>query len=299
MFEVCAETSEKAVSVFKHNLQKKEKKLFSQSFTEKKPIKPFPKIYNSEVNRWVLFFSQKQSPYMRLWLKRSYRYFPLMESILKSKNLPKELVYMTLIESSLSSKAVSSAQAVGYWQIIKPTALRFGLRVNSWIDERQDFQKSTQAASQYLDLLYNEFEDWLLAMAAYNMGESRLRGLIEKYQTKRFWRLYKKPDFPRETALYVPKVLAAAHIIKNPENYGLDEFQILTPYSYDIFYTPGGINLKQMFLGAQLSLNDLKALNPDLKTDSLPPFISSHSIRIPQGSGLLISNWLDKQDQSH
>ena len=266
---------------------------------KKSSFKPFPKIYRPEVARWIIFFSQDQSSYMFLWLKRSYRYFPLMENILQAKSLPKELVSMTLVESSLSSKAVSSAQAVGYWQFIKPTALRFGLRINHWIDERQDFQKSTVAASEYLSFLYKEFEDWLLVMAAYNMGESRLRRLIKKHQTKNFWKLCKKPDFPRETALYVPKVLAAAYIVRKPENYGVEQFQVLSPFDYDVFYTPGGTDLKKMSLGAKISLKELKALNPDLKTNILPKFIPSHSLRIPEGSGVLISKWLDKQAQAN
>lgn len=289
--------------LYADSLDSKRKKLLKENtnipFSKKEAFKPFPKIYKPEVVKWILFFSQNRSSYMRLWLKRSYRYFPLMESILQTKSLPKELVSMTLIESGLSSKAVSSAQAVGYWQFIKPTALRFDLRVNHWIDERQDFQKSTKAASEYLYVLYREFEDWLLVMAAYNMGESRLRKLITKYQTKNFWRLSKKPDFPRETALYVPKVLAAAYIVKKPENYGLEQFQVLAPFDYDIFYTPGGTDLKKMSLGAKISLKELKILNPDLKTNVLPQFISSHSLRIPEGSGRLISKWLDKQAQAN
>lgn len=266
---------------------------------QKKDFKPFPKIYRPEVAKWIIFFSRSQSSYMLLWLKRSYRYFPLMENILQSKSLPKELVSMTLVESSLSSKAVSSAQAVGYWQFIKPTALRFGLRVNHWIDERQDFQKSTRAASEYLSFLYGEFEDWLLVMAAYNMGENRLRRLIKKHQTKNFWKLSKKPDFPRETALYVPKVLAASYIVRRPENYGLEQFQVLSPFDYDIFYTPGGTDLRKLSLGARISLKELKTLNPDLKANILPKFISSHSLRIPKGSGVHVSKWLDKQVQAH
>ena len=261
-------------------------------------IKPFPLIYRPEVKRWIHFFSQSSSPYFKLWLKRSYRYFPLMEGIFQAKGLPKELVYMSLVESSLSSKAVSSAQAVGYWQFIEPTALRFGLRVNHWIDERRDFQKSAQAASQYLYQLYKEFGDWLLAMSAYNMGEGRLRKLIKKHQTKNFWLLYKKSDFPQETALYVPKILAAAHIVQKPEIYGLSAFSVLEPYSYDIFFTPGGTNLKQMFRGAKIPVKKIKALNPDLKTYTIPSSISFHQIRIPKGAGLLISKWLDKQQKS-
>ena len=222
-----------------------------------------------------------------------------MEEIFQSRGLPKELVSMSLVESSLSPKAVSSAQAVGYWQFIKPTGLEFGLRINYWIDERRDFQKSTLAAAKYLYKLYGEFEDWLLSMSAYNMGETRLRGLIKKYKTKNFWVLYRKSDFPKETALYVPKILAAAHIVKHPELYGLNEFSILTPYKYDVFFTPGGTNLEKMSLEAGISLDEIKVLNPDLKSNLIPPEVSSHPVRIPKGVGLRISRWLDKQKKSN
>lgn len=261
-------------------------------------LKPFPIIYKPEVKRWIHFFSQ-DSFYLKLWLKRSYRYFPLMEGIFQSYGLPKELVSMSLVESSLSSQAVSSAQAVGYWQFIKPTGLEFGLRINYWIDERRDFQKSTKAAARYLYRLYEEFGDWLLSMSAYNMGETRLRALITKHQTNNFWILYKKSDFPRETALYIPKVLATAHIIRRPSLYGLTDFSVLPPYKYDIFFTPGGTNLKRMSLATKISLKEIRNLNPDLKSNIIPKTIAFHQVRVPKGSGLLISRWLDKQKKSH
>ena len=263
--------------------------------TKKKPyIQPFPNIYNPEVKRWIDFFTQSDS-YFKPWLKRSYRYFPLMEEIFKSRGLPKELVFMSLVESGLSAKALSSAQAVGYWQFIKPTGLKYGLRINHWIDERQDFYKSTVAASKYLHKLYKEFDNWLLAMAAYNMGETRLRRLIKKHGTKNFWILYKKRDFPRETALYVPKILATARIIKNPEFYGVTDFLILSPYSYEVFFTPGGTNLRDMALATQISMAKIKSLNPDLKSEVIPHSISTHKLRLPKGSGLLVSRWLEEQ----
>ena len=273
-------------------------KNFSQTKEKKKlPIKPFPKIYNPEIERWIDFFSHNPRSYLNLWLKRSYRYFPRMKQVFISRGLPKELVSMSLVESSLSPKAVSSAQAVGYWQFIKSTGLEFGLKINDWIDERRDFEKSTQAAADYLGKLYREFEDWLLAMSAYNMGESRLRALIKKHQTKNFWKLYKKTDFPKETALYIPKILAVNHILKNLSDYGFNEFVILTPYKYDIFFLSGGSNLKQLAHETKIPLRDLKRLNPSLKRYKIPSYIASHPIRIPKGQGKLFSNWLDKQSK--
>ena len=267
----------------------------SKSKPQASSIKNFPRVYNPEIERWVLFFSQTQDSYLKLWMKRSYRYFPRMKEIFSSKNLPKELVAMSLVESSLSSQAVSRAQAVGYWQFIKPTGLEFGLEINHWIDERRDFEKSTQAAAFYLEKLYLEFEDWLLAMSAYNMGENRLSRLIKKHQSKNFWKLYKKPDFPRETALYIPKILAVNHILKDPSSYGLSEFVILTPYKYDIFFLPGGTNLAKLSLETEIPLKKLNQLNPSIKKNKIPSYISAHPIRIPKGMGQAFSDWLDKQ----
>ncbi len=261
------------------------------------PIKPFPIIYNNETYRWIHFFVKNKKPnYIKIWLKRSYRYFPMMKRILREKSLPEELVYMTLIESSLSPTAVSSAKAVGYWQFIKPTASQHGLRVNHWLDERKDFEKSTLAATNYLSKLYKEFDDWLLTMAAYNMGENRLAKLIKKHKSRNFWILAKKHDFPSETALYVPKILAATLIMKNPERYGFSQFSILFPYRYDVFYAPGGLNLKQLCQETSLSFSELKTLNPELKKSLIPKTIYHHRIRIPKGTGFKISQWLEKQN---
>jgi len=272
---------------------------FLKSFGEEKKessfVKPFPKIHNPEVKRWIEFFSENPDSYLKLWLKKSYRYFPMMQKILSSQGLPKELAAMSAVESSFSSHAVSHAHAVGYWQFIRSTGLDFGLRINHWIDERRDFEKSTRAAGLYLSKLYKEFDDWLLAMSAYNMGEKRLRFLIKQYDSQNFWTLYKKPNFPRETALYIPKILASSHLLKYPSNYGLTEFVILTPYEYDTFYSPGGLNLKELAENTGLSLKKLKQLNPDLKTGEIPKSIASHPIRIPKGKGLLVSHFLDKR----
>ena len=261
-------------------------------FVQSRPLPPLPLIYNYEVQRWVYVFTRPSSPYMKTWLARSYRYLPDMKKTLKTRGLPENLAYMTLVESGLSSHAVSSAKAVGYWQFIKSTALRFGLQVNYWIDERRDFQKSTRAAASYLDKLYQQFQDWPLTLAAYNMGEERLDRLIKKHRSNNFWALKRKPDFPKETALYVPKVLAIIHIMKSPARYGFPQFKILLPYEYDVFYVPGGTRLKELARKASIPYRELSRLNPELKTHHIPLSIQNHRLRVPKGSGGLISAWL-------
>ena len=266
--------------------------LFFPFFVQGQSLPSLPHIYNREVKRWVYVFTKKQSSYMKTWLARSYRYLPNMKKALRAKGLPENLAYMTLIESSLSSHAVSSAKAVGYWQFIKPTALRFGLQVNDWIDERRDFQKSTRAAGKYLYQLYRQFQDWPLSLAAYNMGERRLSRLIKKHRSDNFWILARKPDFPRETAFYVPKILAVILIMKSPARYGFHQFKILLPYEYDVFYVPGGTYLKELARRASIPYKKLTLLNPELKTDRIPLYVKNHRLRVPKGSGNLISAWL-------
>ena len=267
----------------------------SPSCTQGNPEKPLPPlslIYNREVRRWMGFFANPQSSYMKSWLARSYRYFPDMRLILKSKGLPEDLVYVTLVESGLSSHAVSSARAVGYWQFITATARRFGLRVNHWIDERRDFQKSTRAAGDYLYCLYRDFQDWPLSLAGYNMGEARLKELIKKYRSTDFWALSRKPDFPRETAFYVPKILAVIRIMKSPGRYGFRQFKAFRPYRYDVFYAPGGVRLKELAKQASIPFRELQILNPELKGQRISPLVQNHRIRIPKGTGHRISSWL-------
>ena len=256
------------------------------------PLPSLPLIYNLEVRRWTAEFTRVGSPYMKKWLARSYRYLPDMKAILRAGGLPEELAYMTLVESGLSAHAVSSAKAVGYWQFIESTALRFGLMVNRWIDERKDFQKSTRAAGRYLRELYLQFQNWPLALAAYNMGEARLDRLMKKHKQERFWALARKPDFPVETAFYVPKVLAVIRIMKSPARYGFDQFRIFLPYNYDVFYVPGGVRLRDLAKKADIPYQKLRALNPDLKMDRIPVYVQNHRLRIPKGKGGLVSDWL-------
>lgn len=305
LFLVCFFSSAEAFSrtdVFSENpFSKKNPIKSSQSKTSSPKInpisetfQPFPTVYNPEVKRWLDFFSENPDSYFKHWLKKAYRYFPIMQDILSSHGLPRELAAMSAVESSFSAHAVSSAFAVGYWQFIKSTGLDFGLRINPWIDERRDFEKSTRAASRYLSKLYKEFDDWLLVMSAYNMGEGRLRGLMKHYEDDNFWTLYKKSKFPRETALYVPKILAASHLLKYPSDYGLKKFTVLTPYQYDVFYTPGGTDLRELARDTGLSFKNLQKLNPDLKTGKIPSHIASHPIRIPKGKSVKLSHFLDK-----
>jgi len=258
----------------------------------KSPFSDLPVVHNYWVAQWIQTFQNNYSDRFRIWLERSYCYTPLMKAIFKQQNLPSDLVYMAMIESGFSSQAVSSAKAVGYWQFIQPTALRFGLRKNKWIDERKDFEKSTRAAGQYLQFLYKKFGDWYLAAAAYNMGENKLSHLIRKHKTKNFWALAQKYDFPYETAQYIPQLIAAITIAKAPTLYGFNHLRIKVPYNYDIFYLPGGTNLRTLAHYIKEPYKKIKTLNPALLRDYIPKYMENWQIRIPKGSGNKVSRYI-------
>ena len=251
-----------------------------------------PLTSNYQVQRWLRVFQGPYANRFRQWLERSHRYAPRMKEIFRAQNLPVDLVYLCMIESGFLPHAVSSAKAVGYWQFIAPTAERFGLHTSYWLDERRDFESSTYAASRYLKFLYKKFGDWWLTASAYNMGEQKLSRLIKKYNSRDFWSLSQKYDFPYETAQYVPQLIAAIAIVRAPSLYGFDYLKIKTPYDYDIFYLPGGADLRALSKYINYPYKKIKALNPALRSHHIPRYMENWRVRIPKGSGGKVSSYV-------
>lgn len=237
------------------------------------PYFDIPITYNSRVKHWINFFQGPGQRWYRIWLERSHRYLPIMQGHLRSRGLPQDLAYVAMIESGFSANAVSHAQAVGYWQFIESTANRYGLQTDWWLDERRDFIKSTHAAANYLADLYKMFDSWYLTAAAYNMGEGRLRRLIRRHGTNNYWILSSKPDFPKETRDYIPKLIAAMLIAKAPKLYGFHELKPRTPYSFEYFHIPGGTELETLAEFLNIESQQLKTLNPELLKGLVPSSI--------------------------
>lgn len=267
------------------------------SFTpvDASPNFDIPVTYNTKVKWWINYFQTSGRKWFRTWLERSNAYLPLMQKTLASKGMPQDLAYVAMIESGFSSQATSTASAVGYWQFIAPTANRYGLQTNWWLDERRDFTKSTVAAARYLGDLFKQFGSWYLTAAAYNMGEGRTQKLVNKYRSKNYWILSKRSEFPDETRQYIPKLLAAMLIAKAPKLYGFNELNLKAPYSYDYMNVPGGTDLYNLAKFARLNSADLLKLNPELVKGFVPSTIRTHRIRIPKGSTSRVSDFIRAQ----
>lgn len=229
-----------------------------------------PVEINSKVEQWISYFQGRGRPHMERYLARSGRYSKLMKRILKQNGLPEDLIYIALIESGFSSKATSRAAAVGYWQFIRGTGKRYGLEINSFVDERRDPVLATQAAADYFKGLYSVFGSWYLAMASYNVGENRVYREVMNHKTRNFWDLVHKRRLPRETMNYVPKYIAAKLIGKDPAKYGFTNIEYEAPVEFELIKVSAAVNLKMMSEKMNIGYDELKQINPKFRGEVAP-----------------------------
>jgi membrane-bound lytic murein transglycosylase D len=221
-----------------------------------------PEAVTPSVDKWIQYFQGRGREHMERYLSRSTRYAKLMKQILRQNDLPEDLIYIALIESGFSPRAISHAAAVGYWQFIRGTGKHYGLQINSFVDERRDPEIATQAAADYFKVLYGEFNSWFLSMASYNVGEGRIRREIRRNKTNDFWVLAKKRRIPKETVNYVPKFLAARLIAKDPEKYGFKDVPYETPIEFETVTLTSPVNIRKMAEKMNIDYPELKRLNP-------------------------------------
>ncbi len=249
-----------------------------------KELETVPPEMQPKVEQWIAYFQGKGRPHMERYLGRSTRYIQLMKRIMKENGLPEDLVYIALIESGFSSRATSRAAAVGYWQFIKGTGRRYGLEINSYVDERRDPVLSTQAAAEYFKGLYSVFGSWYLSMASYNVGENRVKREVMTYFTRDFWELAPKRRFPKETVNYVPKFIAARLIARNPDKYGFSELELEKPLEFELIKVDRAINLRQMATHMGMDYEDFKLMNPKFKGEIAPTKSNAGlELRVPVG----------------
>jgi membrane-bound lytic murein transglycosylase D len=236
------------------------------------------------IDRFVGELQNGRREFVQRALDRSGGYREVMGPILEEEGVPVELTYVPLIESGFNTSAVSRSRAVGPWQFIRGTGKRYGLRIDGYVDERRDPEKSTRAAARYLRDLYDMFGAWPLALAAYNTGENRVGGIIERRGEMSFWEMTGRGYLYQETCDYVPAVLAAARIGAAPTDYGF-EAPVMEPLLYEVVEVDRSISLRQVAQMAQSRLGEIEELNPALIRGLTPPGPDVYELRVPEGAG--------------
>lgn len=250
------------------------------------------------VAEYIQFFQGPGRKWFRKWMARSTRYLPVMQPILEAKGLPRDTVYLAMIESGFSANAYSWAHAAGPWQFISSTGKQYGLKQDFWVDERRDPIKATRAAASYLKDLYGELGHWYLAWAGYNTGSYRVRKMVERYGTNDFWVLAEERGLAKETKHYVPKLIAAALVAKNPTAFGFseEEFQYEATLEYDEVKLTDATDLDVVARAAGVSVMDVQELNPELRRWCTPPATTSkpYTLKLPRGTTTLFAENIQK-----
>ncbi len=248
------------------------------------PASDIPLTINSKVEYFLNIFQTSGRSSFAKWLSRSERYIPMMKEVLRENSLPEDLVYLAMIESGFSPNAYSPASAVGPWQFMAGTGKRYSLRIDPWIDERRDPLKSTVAAAMYLKELYSLFnKNWYLAAAGYNAGENKILRAMDMYNSTDFWELAEGSYLKRETKDYVPKLLAAAIIAKDPANYGFADVAYLPPIEFDTVIIPSRTDLDLVANLIGVSNETIRELNPGLRKWCTPPDYPQYELKLPKG----------------
>lgn len=267
-------------------LQEKDADLLSElRLPDELPASDLPLTLNSQVEYFINQFQGRSKASFSRWLTRSTRYLPMMKAVLHKEGLPEDLVYVAMIESGFVLHARSVASAVGPWQFMPATGRRYSLRIDQWIDERRDPVKATMAAAMYLKDLSDMFNgDWYLATAGYNAGENKIFRAIDKYDTSDFWELTKGSYLKRETKDYVPKLLAAAIVAKDPVRYGFSDVVAIPQVEYDTVTLPGRTDLELVARLTGTTYQSIRELNPALRHWTTPPNYPDFELHIPKGT---------------
>jgi membrane-bound lytic murein transglycosylase D len=242
---------------------------------------------NKQVRAYLVYFSTERKGVIRRYLARSTCYLPMIKRVFQEAGLPEDLAYLAMIESGFNNKAYSPAAACGMWQFIKGTGLRYGLTINNYVDERRDPEKATRAAANYLLDLYKQFGSWYLAAASYNCGEGRVQRELNQSNHKNFWELSANQCLPTETKNYVPQMIAATIIAKNPQKFGFTHVPYLPPLKTDKVQVKETTSLTAAAVAVNVPPEELQALNPELLRGITPPETPSYTLNLPANSAQL------------
>ncbi len=251
-----------------------------------------PMTFNKVVKQWIQFYS-KNTASRRYLLGISQYYMPMIEQILDKYDLPLELGYLPIIESALNPRARSRSGAVGLWQFMYPTGKMYGLEINSYVDERMDVIKSTEAAAKYLRDMYKIFGDWTLSIAAYNSGAGNVKKAIKRSGGKtNFWEIY--PYLPHETRGYIPAYIAALYSMNYYKEHNIVPKKIDMDMLTDTVMIKKKLNLHQVSDYLKIDYDELATLNPQYKRDIIPGNFKPYPLRLPFNK---VSDFLNSEDE--
>jgi membrane-bound lytic murein transglycosylase D len=251
---------------------------------------PIPQ--NERVLAYVELFQGRLRDYIHESLTRGTKYLPMIQGVFKEAGLPLDLAYIPVIESGFKTNALSRASAKGPWQFMRATATEQGLKTDWYVDERSDPEKATVAAAKYLRLLHEMFDgDWHLVLAAYNGGLGRVQRAMKRSGQSDFWTLSASSRYlPRETREYVPLILAAIIVAKNPSQYGF-EVHAEEPITYETVTVPRAIDLRRVAEWTGKSIDEIQALNPELRRWTTP-LKTEYELKVPEGTATLLTTRL-------
>lgn len=262
-----------------------------------------PVEFNERVMQEIYYMTNGARSFMESSLNRKTAYDSLIYSKMESMGVPKDLIFLALVESGFKVKAYSRAKASGMWQFIPETGKRYGLEVDYWVDMRRNPELATEAALKYLSRLHNEFNDWLLAMAAYNCGEGRVRRLVREMMADSTWDstrtvTYWDLQLPKETMRYVPRILAAMLIGHYPEHYDMKVEQRTLP-DYDTVTVFDSFPLEEVAKLLKVPEDTLRSLNMELIKWCTPPNRDSYLLRLPLGYRSAFVDGYDKMEKNN
>jgi membrane-bound lytic murein transglycosylase D len=250
---------------------------------------------NSRVLAYVELFTGRLKGYLQEGLSRGAQYLPMIQDVFRAEGLPLDLAYVPLIESAFKPDALSRAKAKGMWQFMRGTALENGLTHDWYIDERADPEKATHAAAKYLKTLYAMFDDWHLALASYNGGPGRVQRAVKRAGRTDFWQLSASSKYlPRETRDYVPLILAAIVIARNPAQYEMD-VQPIEPPLFETVSVSSAVDIRRIAEWAGTPVQDIQDLNPELRRWTTPIRATDYELKVPMGAATLINAKLAEQ----
>ena len=246
-------------------------------------LNEIPLEMNEHVERWIEFFTTGQGrERFRIYMERAGAYEDMIRRRLREAGLPEDLLYLAMIESGMNPNAYSRAHAVGLWQFIRGTGRLYDLEIGYWLDERRDPFKATDAAVAHLGDLYEEYGSWYLAAAAYNGGPGRVSRGIASTGSTNFWDLSDARVLRSETRNYVPKLIAATLIAKNPEQYGFFDIEPAPPMEFDVVEVPDATSFDVLAEAAGTTEDEIRRLNPQYPRRVTPPDMQAE-VRVPKG----------------